>query len=104
MEFIMVFACSVLGLTLGLAGSIVLALCLDPLLKMLVAAVSGHELSIETLSRPRGDAVVFSGFDEQLERAAKRTTLWTRLGFILLAASFLAQLVALALQLFSSRL
>jgi len=90
----MIFWCPFVGLILGLLGSAILAWSLGPLLSMLATAVNAHELSISSIAS-KGDAVVFTGFDKQLERATKRAGFWTVLGFATLVVSFALQAIGL---------
>lgn len=92
------FCCSLIGLMAGLIGSVLLAVSLGRFVKIVVAAVTGHEVSIATLAG-RGNGYVFEGFDQHLQRAARWSSLLTLLGLILLVASFTLQAIGLVLSL-----
>lgn len=82
----------------GLVGSLVLAFSVNPFLSMLKTTAEAQQLSLQTLSNPRGDAVVFVGLDKNLGVAATSTNRRVIFGAALLALGFAAQVASVLSQ------
>lgn len=84
---------SIAGAALGVAGSLVLAYSLDPALSMIRTHLAAIDTTVEA-SVGRGDVPVFRGFDKQHDRSFEQVTRRVKTGALLLAAGFVAQVVA----------
>jgi hypothetical protein len=85
------------GLGLGLTGSILLAVSLNQIVNALALATDAHDIALAGLvdSRPGAPVVRFTGTDEHVERGRARAARLTKAGFWLLALSFAFQGAAL---------
>lgn len=88
---------TVIGLGLGFLSAVLLSVGISPLLRSLRFVAECHALSIETMMR-RGDVIQFTGIEQNLEKAARKANRRLRLGFVMLAASFVCQGASLYLQ------
>ena len=79
------------GLILGLVGSMLLAINLTRIIKLLILSVKAHETSIESIVG-KNDVYIFKGFGKQLNNAKKYNNSITAWGFWLLVISFILQI------------
>lgn len=89
-----IFCLQLTSIILGLTGSIILAVFLGRVLKMLIVAVKTQEKSIESLAG-NDDRFVVTGFDKQLDRALVSDKTFTYCGLWFLVASFSLQIISL---------
>jgi len=91
-----IFYIQLAGLILGFTGTLILAVFLGRVLKMLVTAIKAHETSTDSLTG-KNDGIVFTGFDKQLEKAMITDKRISFFGLWLLVASFSLQIISLCI-------
>jgi len=85
---------SVIGLLLGLSGSIILAFSLNRIIQELNFALQFHDITIgQILSR--GDIPHFTGIDERLKSGLTSTAKRTTTGIVFIALGFAIQIIPL---------
>lgn len=83
---------NILGLSSGIAGTIILAISLNRFLKAVHTSVKAHELFIETYTSG-GDVLQIAGTDQHVSRAVKKAGSLTVTGIILVTIGFSLQLL-----------
>lgn len=85
---------SIVAAFLGLAGSAILALSLNSILRMLETAWLAHEITIEQILSP-GHVPHFTGMDKALEHSRGKAARRTTVGLVLLTLAFAVQLASI---------
>jgi hypothetical protein len=79
------------GLLIGLIGSLILAASLNRVIQALVLATEAHDFALEGLFHHGGPVVRVAGTDAHVQNGLRHAKIRTRIGFGLLAVSFLLQ-------------
>lgn len=83
---------TVLGLSLNIAGTIVLTFSLAGYLRALHLATLAHELYLLGLGHPRLPLVHFTGTDQHVDRGRRRATWLSLLGVCMVISGFILQM------------
>src|ERR1700693_888996 len=86
------------GLALGLLGSVILAFSLNGVLSEIALAINFIDTALEGMLSSQGDILRARGLQRRLDRATRKSSRWTIVGLIMLAAAFGLQLIALYAQ------
>lgn len=86
---------SIIGLSLNIIGTIILAYSLSSYIRSMRLAIDANYTSILSFSQNNLPKIVISGTDKHMDNDKKNSGLYTRIGVILILIGFVFQLIAI---------